>query len=160
MKNQTHEPDCACCRLGPEGAKKLEQDLRERYGHIVIGVHDHPPFAYSVGLWNNNLPELIIMGMDGRQSTMSINLVAAWMEAERIIPEHGSIHDSPFRLPTKFLRVAEREIEQRMVKTKPAERELSQHPYALQIVWPDREGRFPGDPDFSREFQGRQLLLV
>ena len=160
MSNPEHDPDCLCCRVGPEAALQHERELRARFPHIVIGVADNPPFAYSVGLWNNNLPELIVQGMTGRQAMQTINLVAAWMEHENIVPEDGSIHDDPFTLPTKFIRVSERVIDDMMRKTSQAERAISRYPYALQIVWPDREGRFPDDPHYAAEFRGRQQILA
>ena len=116
MSNPEHDPDCLCCRVGHEAALQHERELRARFPHIVIGVADNPPVAYSVGLWNNNLPELIVQGMTGRQAMQTINLVAAWMEHENIVPEDGSIHDDPFTL-TKFIRVSERVIDDMMRKT-------------------------------------------
>ncbi len=144
-----HDIDCACCLLGPEAARKLEQDIRAHYPHMVVGT---PDFSYSVGLWNHNFPELIVHGIGGRSAMMIINQVAAMMLHTGNVPEDGSIDTDLFTGPTKFRKVSERTISDMMTRTVEAERAISQHPYALQVVWPDREGRFPDDPNFSREF--------
>jgi hypothetical protein len=149
-----HDTDCACCRLGPDGANKLKQDIRARFPHMVIGTDD---FAYSVGLWNQSLPELIVHGISMQTAMVIINQVAAMMLTTGEVPEDGSINRDLFSLPTKFRRVSDQTIKDMMCQTVAAERAISAHPYALQIVWPDREGRFPDDPDFSTEFHQHLL---
>ena len=120
-----HDADCACCRMGPEAARKLKQDIRARFPHMVVGTED---FAYSVGLWNHSLPELIVHGIGMRSAMVIINQVAAMMLTTDNVPEDGSIDNDLFSLPTKFRRVSDKTIDYMMCQTVDAERAISAHP--------------------------------
>jgi hypothetical protein len=130
-------------------------DIRSRAPHAVIGVAGDSPFAYSVGLWNHNFPELIVSGMPGPHAMMTINQVAAMMLSTDHIPADGEEDNDLFTMKTRFRRVSDAVIDERMSQTVEAERAVSDHPYALQIVWPDPYGVFPDEPGYT----GNQIIF-
>lgn len=122
---------------------------------MVQWVHADPSFAYTFGLWNAHLPELIIVGMPFRQAGATLNLIAAAMHGNGPF-KVGDIDIDIFTMPTKFGSVAKAEIDEKMTQTIAHSR--AGRGEVLQVLWPDRRGIFPDEPGFSKEFADQKVL--
>lgn len=131
--------------------------------HITIQwVHANPDFAYTIGMWRFEMPELIVTGMSMEQAGMTLNLIAARMRAHGTF-NVGDIDTDLFTAPTKFGPVAEKSIHQHMQRALdqlgPTTPKLPK-PAVLQVLWPDKRGIFPDEPGFSAEYAARQPVLA
>lgn len=118
------------------------------------GNHVTPPWAYTVGLWaSHQAPELVIAGMPADQMTGIVHAVA-----ERIA------EGTPLSVTSAIDGICSRPLTVRPVHASWRETSVfsvSDHYYGyvrpryLQVVWPDRRGRFPGQLGFA----GRQPML-
>lgn len=116
----------------------------DEHGWMIQGVFDNdggPGFAYTVGLTPAGLPELVMSGLD--HNTMATLLNAA---AKRSLSEEVKVGDLLDGIASVGLRV---------VGAPGAEVNMARHLYggstvqALQLVWPDKAGAYPGDDDWS-----------
>jgi hypothetical protein len=140
-------------RLGPVLANV------ERYGshvQMVVGDPLHPPWTYTIGLWTSfGHPELAMFGIDGNQATLLLHLMAERvLKGERFEAgtSHGGVLDEhPVRLavvrPEWYAPYFGMAIDWYM----------EEFPI-LQVLLPDRRGRFPEDP--ASEFRHTQPLLA
>lgn len=133
----------------------------EKYGHSVIMIESTeylPSFAYSVGLKESlNHPEIICFGLRIELLHELINDVAEIIKKEGRINSNKE-YDNVFQNSrAKFLKIDERNIEDyfgvAIKYFKPTEIE------GLQLVWTDRNNKFPWEDGFEEEFQFKQPLL-
>lgn len=150
-----------------ENSTPANETIRERtdrlikeYGYTVIFVfagesdEDSAPFAYTVGLTEKGHPEMIVFGMPHTTAHRLISLaVEQLLEDKLVIGEPVSEiatcdmifqHVEPSRAADYIYQANDR-----------AKRDLP----AIQMVWPDRNGKFPWDADFEKEFEGKQIML-
>ncbi len=128
-------------------------------GWAVQLIDDDPPFAYSVGLFANyGQPELIVVGLPLELMHAMINSIAERVKA-----------GLPLAPGLRLADVIEGfEVTLRAVK---ATSSLADHVgYAcwfygkaafplFQVVWPDKRGHLPDDPEASDGFKKQQRLL-
>jgi hypothetical protein len=110
------------------------------HGWAVQYVEDEDrPFAYTIGLHDKGLPELMVTGLSGEASARLLNAVARMtVNGTRLAPaEHINLGDR------YHLEVVE--VEHPDVHLKFAARIFGQHITALQLVWADHRGRWPWD---------------
>ena len=136
--------------------KKLED-----WGWYVIkvgGSDSAPPFAYSLGLYAQfRHPELIIFGLDFQIMHRLINDAGDRIrQGERFQEGHSYAslirdYDCQFRLvdPSRYTGLLNFTIWYYRGLNFPV----------LQLVWPDRTGKFPWQPDFDPKLKGDQLDL-
>lgn len=114
------------------------------HGWMIQGVFDTdggPGFAYTVGLTPAGLPELVMSGLD--HNTMATLLNGA---AKRALANE---------LKAGGLLVGIASVTFQVVAAPTAEVNMARHLYrgsnvrALQLVWPDKAGAYPGDDDWS-----------
>ncbi len=140
--------------------KKLSADI-EKFGWTVILLEatDYlPSFAYTVGLWKNyNHPEIISFGLTANTLHLILNDAGEIAKAGQTI-EVGKKYDDFFEnSETQFLNVDTRNISDyfgqaiNYYKT-------TDFP-AIQLIWTDRNNKFPWDTDYEEEFEYRQPLL-
>lgn len=128
------------------------RDTVRRYGwavrYIFGDVGDVPPFAYTIGLYGFDHPELVLFGADYDTSVNVLNWVGERVRAGgRIEPgELLTFDDWPHRLhvltvpnPGEIVLSANRFYGRSRDESVPA----------LQLVWDDRWGRFPWEPDYD-----------
>lgn len=154
-----HDPDCECCQDGMEAYLKKTEDNIRRFGHSVVGTWIETPdgnvnMAYTVGLADAGLPELIVFGLPPEAATPMLNA-----SAERL--RQGTLAlDAPVEeignLPMVFKAVEPSVAQEHIIQANNrAGRELP----AIQMIWPDPKGRFPWDPAFDTRFSLAQPLL-
>ncbi len=133
----------------------------EKYGLQVISItaSDYlPSFSYSIGLLESyQQPELICFGLSTNLMHALINDVAVLIkQGEKI--ESGRNYDNIFaNSDAQFVQVDARNVPD-YFKLALKYYQLDQIP-AMQLIWTDRENRFPWDMSFEEEFVYKQPLL-
>jgi hypothetical protein len=133
----------------------------ERYGCSIISVpaeSDLPPFSYSVGIWKNtNAPEAILIGLPQQTAHTILN-----QYHERV--REGEIF-TPGQSYPDFLEgydIAVRQVDTAFYDEYFG---VCQWLYkgtgfpAIQLVYPDRRGRFPWSEDAHENFRAWQPIL-
>lgn len=133
----------------------------EKYGLTVIIVEatDYlPSFAYSIGLWQEQQhPEIIIFGLSIETMHIVINGVADMVKNGQVI-EKNKTYDDIFRDGRAvFLEIDHRNLSDYFGNA--IDYYGHNHFSALQLVWTDRNDRFPWEEGFEDEFNDCQPLL-
>ena len=133
---------------------KIRAQINE-HGWIVQGVVPAKDgdlgFAYTVGLTLAGLPELVISGLWREQGQQFLNIAAQQHCREEILAGDTieDIASVPFRVidvPLAEVNTARRLYGRSRVR-------------ALQLVWPDDNGLWPGSVFAASAMEGRQELL-
>lgn len=126
----------------------------ETVGWAVTGVFDaDPPFAYTVGLTEKGRPELFMSGLDINVMALILNDIAANEN-----PVIGDVLEGYVGNGYKLAVVA--------ADPKAAAVAVPRAMYgrdkvrALQIVWPDKKGRFPWDKRYRIRPRKQSLYPV
>lgn len=151
--NTDHEHNCI-------DEKKLTADI-EKFGWTVMLLEatDYlPSFAYTVGLWKNyKHPEIISFGLTTKTLHLILNDVGEIAKSGRTI-EVGKNYDDFFENgKTEFINVDKRNIADYFGQA--IEFYNSKDFPAIQLIWTDRNNKFPWDNDYEEEFEHRQPLL-
>jgi hypothetical protein len=151
-------------KLPDEAMDKVDRKVRDdiaRAGWSDIGVFPTKkdttmPFNYTVGLVEYDHPDLVVMGVPNSQGHTCLTTAVKLIE-DGVKFRPNTFSDRILRgFNVAFVRVED--IHNNNYPLSMLSRfygEVS----ALQIIWPDRHGRFPWHADFEVEFQGRQVLL-
>ncbi|MGH6679571.1 MAG: DUF4262 domain-containing protein [Bradyrhizobium sp.] len=147
-------------KIEHEADKVVIRNVRESGCHIVGIPNGDPEFAFSIGLFlNYDHPEIIIIGLDGDDAAVIINDIRDRAAKGRKFSD-GDICDDlladhkvcfvevPLEAYANYLGIAIWFYEK-----------LSRPFPCLQMVWPDREGRFPWDPGAGEDFKKYQAVL-
>jgi len=129
-----------------EFLKKHEMETIIRFGHQVRVVSGEHPFAYSIGRTVRDRPEILVTGpLPPDMMGWMVNEVAkldddhplsAGMEVSEILVGH----------PVRLVQVRDLDEAQMFGVTNNFGADDTS---ALQILWPDMQGRFPGDEGFD-----------
>lgn len=142
-----------------ENHKKTQLDI-DKFGLSVIVVEATeylPSFAYSIGLWQKyKHPELICFGLSTKTLHTIINDTAKLIESGQYIQPNETYDNIFENSKTEFLKVDNRNLSNYFGTG--IDFYNSNFP-ALQIVWTDRNNKFPWETDFETEFIYRQPLL-
>ncbi|MGH9030884.1 MAG: DUF4262 domain-containing protein [Acidimicrobiia bacterium] len=138
----------------------------ERCGWMVmyvLGERRRPPWAYTIGLSHRcRHPELVVLGLDDRSSAGVLNRLATRVDAgERLdaLPGGETVVDgSPCRIVPVHAEHWETDLFAAWVNYYGALGAIPD-PAALQVVWADEAGRFPGDHDFDPSLRRHQRHL-
>lgn len=136
-------------------------DIREHgwFRTGILGDDEGPGFSFSTGLWvNANHPEVMIFSTKGDIAHDVFWDLFRDAKSGKTLPV-GERTDGVFaNLPAYAFRVAKKHYRDFLG--------WSSWFYGgddfpcLQIVWPDRAGRFPWEPDFDLEFKADQPDLT
>src|SRR5215204_4600967 len=134
---------------------KIQQDIAEnivKYGWHFMGVFspaDDPkplaPFGYSIGMAEHGLPEFIIFGLRQDQAHAVVsNAVSEMRDNLKAAPADGHVTNELASVPMIYRDVpAEDAAKEHTVQ---AEVRYGRAVPVVQIVWPDRDGKFPWEP--------------
>lgn len=133
----------------------------EEYGLSVVMIESTkylPSFAYSVGLKENyNHPEIICFGLNTQILHEIINDVGGIIKTEGKINNEKEYDNIFQNTRAKFLKIDERNIEDYFgVAMKYYD---SKEFKGLQLIWTDRNNKFPWEEGFEEEFKFKQPLL-
>lgn len=139
---------------------KVAADV-EKYGLSVILVEadeQAPKFAYSVGLCRSfNQPEVIVFGLDAELSGWIINELARRIRAgERC--EIGKEYEGLLESYNCVFRDVPRDCYPDYFGYAMHFHQTADFP-ALQLVWPDKAGKWPWDIEFEPSWIWQQPLL-
>lgn len=133
----------------------------EKYGLqiIIIGSTDYlPSFAYSVGLWQKyNHPEIICFGLSTSLLHEIINDVAEIIKTNESIVENKTYLNIFKNSKSEFLKVDPKNVDD-YFNTAIKLYGTANFP-AFQLVWTDRNNKFPWEENFEDEFLYKQPLL-
>ena len=124
-------------------------------GRAVISVMGDPgnargyPYAYSIGHADKGNPELMLTSLGGKTATYLINAAAKALEARawKSQPEERIPLD---KVSIRLLPADGFEIEAGGARSRAEEKDIEDLRF-LQVLWPDKEGRFPDDQDYDHE---------
>ncbi len=133
----------------------------EKFGWTVLlleATEYLPSFAYTVGLWKNyNHPEIISLGLTTKTLHLILNEAGEIAKSRQTI-EVGKNYDDFFENSnTQFVKVDRRNIADYFGQAINLFDTIN-FP-AIQLVWTDRNNRFPWDNDYEKEFEFKQPLL-
>lgn len=133
------------------------RSLIAEHGWAVIRVPEDiigPGFAYSIGLVENyGHPEIAVSGLPGPLMHRLVNHAAA-LVAEGMAFQHGRQSDALLEGCACEIRALAPESYDEYLGR--AVWHYDDRPFeAVQIFWPDREGRYPWDPGYDTAEQER-----
>jgi hypothetical protein len=133
----------------------------ENYGLsvILIEASDYlPSFAYSIGLWGKyNHPEIICFGLSTQTLHSIINDAADLVKSGQKIETNKTYYNLFENSKAEFVQVDFRNLND-YFGTAIDFYNSNDFP-AIQLVWTDRNDKFPWDTDFEEEFIYKQPLL-
>jgi len=152
---------CGTCSVSasiPGGGKILNYNIRKNGFGIVYSFAEFPSFVYSAGIQENlRHPELIVVGLDYDLSTLLIT------ETVNLIKRGASFTDQACHyrignMNVMFLEASTNCAKQYMPETTAyyGDKIIG----VLQIVWSDKQGYFPFDPQCSDEVKRTQRVLA
>jgi hypothetical protein len=122
--------------------KHVRRDI-EQCGRSIIAVPEGYGFAYTIGNHAAGLPELLVIGVAQRAGFL--NDLSQQMIVRGTTFEDGQLVDLGGRLPVKVIRAGNAA---RAEYTIQAGQYFGIEDYAvMQVLIPDRNGKFPGEPD-------------
>lgn len=141
--------------------KKKFVDMIEQSGHAVISTSNNGMgYSYSVGLSTRHGYELIMMLLPSETMHDIINEMAARLETDTIendVDINLPSYNVPFRLRLARLQFTE---DGRAPLVNACYGMGYRPGFVRQIVWPDPNGRFEGDPGYDVHLvQDLDLLL-
>jgi hypothetical protein len=122
---------------------------------VVIGVERdgcRPPYSYTAGLTEVDLPELVITGLP-KDRAAKVLMAAAEQMLDAEVPEPGTRIRLPGRRPGEVVQVAEPSVHLEVAADLFGERLA-----ALQLVYADVRGRWPWDETFRDGRAGQPVL--
>jgi Domain of unknown function (DUF4262) len=157
----THDEDCECCKKGMDTFLAETEVLIKRYGHTVISTEMENdkgafiPMAYTAGLSDNGLPEIICFGLPRRAGHILLNDAAELLRKNKL-PLDTAIPELAVGFPLVFKRVpAEQGVSYINLANYRAGRPVD----LIQLIWPDEQSRFPWDAEFDPLMRDAQPLL-
>lgn len=133
----------------------------EQYGLSVIAIEatDYlPSFVYSIGLWDKlKHPEIIAFGLTIKTLHAILNDVADKVKAGETILTQKRYADFFEKGEAEFIGVDKRNLADYFGYA--IDFYGSKDFPALQLVWTDRNGKFPWEKDFEEVFEFKQPLL-
>ena len=140
--------------------ERAAADVTAHGWHVLtIGGEGSSPYAFSIGFTRTfGHPEVLIIGLPQKTSHELLNVVGSRVSAgarfEHGLPYLGLLN----RYPCEFRPVPESEYRNYLGA---ALGFYGSEPFgALQLVWPDRDGRFPWDASAAESFRSSQPVLA
>jgi hypothetical protein len=141
--------------------RKLEtpEQIIARVGWMVqlVGASDHAPsFAYTIGLTDRHLPELITFSLPFEVAGFALNTLAQRMSDGEVLPGHTRLQDV-LAADVQLVQAERAMADQFMFQA------LYRNPNyrALQVVWPDpQSGAFPWEDGYQERYRSAQPLLL
>jgi hypothetical protein len=119
-------------------------------------THPGTPFAYTVGLTAHGQPELVIAGLDPLIAQALLNDLAARVVEHDTQLAHGQRrHDLIAGYDAVLI---DGPVTDDLYPGTAIGRYGADHVRLRQIVWPDRNGRFPREPGYAYPPQAQPLL--
>jgi hypothetical protein len=107
-----------------------------------------PGFVYTTGLWSYKHPELVVIGLPWNDSAVTLNRLAHRVINMQVVFKDGSFlsDEEIARVPLKFHACEPTPDDLGYIGV--AHEYYNARVPALQVLWPDIHGKYPGDPDY------------
>lgn len=157
---------------------KVRAVIKEN-GFTVQRVLEQPGYAYTVGLSDprpapaiavlghdeldevhdtHRLPELVLLGLPGDAAKVILEGVASRVLSGKLTIEADENVAGIFKgLPARFRRLP---VDQALHQRLRVATALYGTYSAWQLLWPDKDGRFPGDPGADEAFEASQNFAL
>jgi Domain of unknown function (DUF4262) len=143
----------------PEATKAARlayvRGLLDEHPWVVIGVEGEgirPPYSYTVGLTELDLPELVITGLS-KERAANVLIAVAEQVLDIGAPTVGTRIRLPGKRPGEVVRVAEPGVHLEV-----AAELFGDRMSAVQLVYADFRGRWPWNKDFRNGRAGQPVL--
>ena len=156
-------------RLEPD-EQELVDDVAEYGWHVLLVASgedeaEEPPFAYTVGLQASfGWPELICFGLPLETMASLINNAVEELRGGAAPPVAGTVlHEVAEGFDCRLSPVAVHHHHEHLGYAIWFARHRREDPAqirCLQLLWPDRSGRFPDEPDCSDGIKALQPVLA
>lgn len=133
----------------------LREIIKDHRWAVQFVESDNRPFAYTVGLHEKGLPELVVTGMQAHAAAKLLNVIGAQMVDEGMALRPAERIDCGGR---HLLEVVE--VEHPDVHLKFALRFYGSNVRALQLVWADEAGRWPWDRGWGHGRRRQPVLGI
>lgn len=143
--------------------RKLKRDVTtiiKRHGWQITGVgadKHNPSFAYTTGLTNYELPELIVVGLPMQTAKIFLNRFGTEMadgkKFELNKPYFGYSSNDDY--PSAFIEVSEESKAEYMTLTYKFYNQFE----AWQFIWCDTRGNLPWHECYDSQFHIKQSIL-
>lgn len=142
---------------------KVVRDVIEHKSHLIVIPSDDygPGYVFSIGLYLNfRHPELLLFGLDYKVASSAINDISRLVEQGRRFL-HRDVLDEVFENISVMLVDVHSKFYREFLGTALwFYRSVGSDFPVLQIVWPDKRGRFPWNSDFDERARELQPVLA
>jgi hypothetical protein len=141
----------------------VDEDIDEAvrvHGWQFINIYDHePPFLYSIGLMPEHA-EIIVFGLERDEAAAVLGEICERIKQGEVF-EHKTVHDINAPIPHIAVRSVHPTQIQLYFGYAMGYCRLKRlgEVRALQVFWPDKQGKFPFDADCGQETYQRQTRL-
>ncbi|BBX66608.1 hypothetical protein MPSYJ_00690 [Mycolicibacterium psychrotolerans] len=133
----------------------LRETIKDQRWAVQFVESDNRPFAYTVGLHENGLPELVVTGMRAQTSAKLLNVIGEQMVDEGMVLQPAEHIDCGRRYLLEVV-----EVEHPDVHLKFALGLYGSTIRALQLVWADDAGRWPWDRGWGHGRRRQPVLGI
>jgi hypothetical protein len=128
-----------------EWLELIYEKVKENGWTAQFVQHDRMPFAYTIGLHERGLPELLVTGMPPERANLVLNSVADYLlRGGRPVPGERMLIGGELLLD--FV-----QVQHPIAHLKFAYSIYGPDLRALQLVWPDDQGHRPWCAEFSND---------
>ena len=160
IKPTDHDPQCAMHGRTYSEYQKMIADVIDQSGFMVQGVGaggSTPTFSYTIGLWPKYGFELLVFGINMKFAAHIFNRIYAevLLQGETLALE---TNDDRWleKLSVRFHKSGQRAHE----FVVQADVFYDTRVEVVQLVLPDENNRFPGEPGFNAAYMNRCQLLT
>ena len=142
--------------------KLLADVARIGWHHVHVQADKgEPPSAFSLGFYANyGLPEVIVFGLPAKTAQQLLNIVAIRIAGEKKPYETYKAYDNVAEgMKIAFIPVARRHYPAYFGYAGWFYQSINTDFPAIQMVWPDKQGRLPWEAGYDRSFSKFQPLL-
>jgi hypothetical protein len=142
--------------------RKLLSDVAEHGWHIphIFADESGPCFSFSVGFYLKfGHPEILVMGLSQSVAHKFINLVGGYIRSGRVFRPGERTDDLAQGFSCCFVPIVTEHYREYLGYGIWFYRSLKQPFPALQLVWPDKQGKFPWESGYDERFFKLQRLL-
>jgi len=142
---------------------KVVRDVIEHKCHLVaIPTDEHGPgYVFSIGLYLHfQHPEFLLIGLDYQVAGTAINDMSALIQQGRRFRHRDIVNEIFENVSVMLVDVHPKFYREFLGTALWFYRSVGYEFPVLQIVWPDKRGRFPWDSDFDERARERQPVLA
>lgn len=146
-----------------EADERLFSNVRQYGCHIMHILEEEraPEFSFSIGLYlNYTHPEIVTFGLRHQITQRTINNIASMIREGQEFGDGQTSEEIFEGIEVVFLGVERKYYGAYLGYANWFYQHLAAPFPALQLVWPDRAGRFPWEREFDRALVARQPLLT